>query len=96
MEGMEWKKVSDVLPPGACSDCGGLGHVDFVTAVTPDTPEGVDWKPCDTCGGSGRVRCRKNISHVKPCGPDPAGDEMTCACGCAADDVFCTSTKVSA
>ena len=38
------------------------------------------------------VPCRKDFPHVKPCGPSPDGDPLACACGCAADDVFCTST----
>jgi hypothetical protein len=34
--------------------------------------------------------CRKDFKHTKPCGPSEDGDEMSCACGCAADDVFCS------
>ena len=38
--------------------------------------------------------CRKNYPHAKPCGPSPDGDPMSCACGCAADDVYCTSLPI--
>lgn len=33
------------------------------------------------------ILCRNNYPHIRPCGP--TDDDMTCACGCSADDVFC-------
>lgn len=43
------------------------------------------------CAGFTTEPCRKNFRHAKPCGPSPDGDDMSCACGCAADDVFCAN-----
>lgn len=36
------------------------------------------------------LSCRPDHIHARPCGADPDGDLETCACGCRADDWFCS------
>ena len=51
-------------------------HLRKATACTPAAPPVAS-------------QCRPG-PHDSPCSPHPSGDEMMCACGCEATDVFCT------
>jgi hypothetical protein len=48
--------------------------------------------PIESVKRAEKKTCRPKYKHAKPCGPVPGRDDA-CACGCEADDVFCTTQK---
>jgi hypothetical protein len=70
---------------------GGGKPVEYIRADLPSPCVPLRLRPGHNRKEKMNGPCRKNFVHAKPCGPSPDGDPMSCACGCAADDVYCQS-----
>ncbi len=44
-----------------CPDCKGKGKVEVIPLI--DLRSSHEWKDCERCGGSGKIRCRNNCDH---------------------------------
>jgi hypothetical protein len=54
MKEFDFKESKVLLPPGACSNCGGEGQEQGLDANEPD---GVYAKPCSKCNATGKTPC---------------------------------------